>query len=108
VISHQFSHHWEWTKAHPQDMLLSHMEVLLYLQQIGAESLVEFREKPEACTVHPREHAKEAGIEGVFTSAKELVARLAKEAKIEVRSVSKGQISFLFRHPQFEVVRPGT
>jgi hypothetical protein len=107
VISHQVLHHWDNTSTNPKDSLLSHIEVLLYLRKIGAENLVEFREKPEACTVHLRQHAIEAGLQVILDTANILVPRLAKEAKISVHAQSGGMASFLFKHPKSEIVRSG-
>jgi hypothetical protein len=108
VVSHQLLNHWDYTSTHSTRSLLSHIEVLLYLRKIGAESLLEFREKPEACIVHMKRHAAEAGLRNILSDAEDLVPRIAEEARIQVHSQGKGMISYLFIHPEFEVTWPGT
>jgi hypothetical protein len=107
AVSHQVLSHWEETVVNPKKSLLSDIEVLLYLRKIGAENLVEFRQKPNVCLKHWRLHASQAGLNSVLDASEKFVAQLAKEAQIHVRPHSRGMSSYLFSHPNFEVPVPG-
>jgi hypothetical protein len=58
-VAHEVSMHWDAAPEARNEWILSHIGVLLYLREIGAESLVVFREKPSACEKHWQKHAKD-------------------------------------------------
>lgn len=103
VVAHELMVHWDQPAARLKERLLSHIEVLLYLRKIGAEDLLEFRQKPIACVTHWKLHAEEAGLSNIIDVAEALVPKLAKEASIDIHAEPKGRAHFLFKHPEFEI-----
>ena len=59
-IAHELAMH-EGEPGMPK-WLLEHLEVLLYLRDIGAESLLAFRLKPPPCRLHLAQHVEEASL----------------------------------------------
>jgi hypothetical protein len=76
-IAHELALH-EGDKQIP-NWLVAHLEVLIYLREIGAEPLLEFRLKPPPCQVHLAQHVKEASLSRVLKEKNQLVNSIAKE-----------------------------
>lgn len=94
AVSHQLTEHWDNIVVHPE-RLIPEIETLLYLRNIGAEDIVEFRQKPNVCVEYWREIASEAGLEAYLEIGESFVPRLARESDIKIRSHKKGC------HPMF-------
>jgi len=107
-VAHEVSKHWDAAPEQRNEWILSHIRVLLYLKQIGAETLVTFREKPTPCEEHWQKHAKDAGLQRVLRSGEELIPLLAQEAEIKLTVNPNGSADFRFDHPQFEHTVWGT
>ncbi len=97
----------EWSMGHVKDQLLSNIKVLLYLRQIGASDLVEFRPKPKACTVHFDQHAREAGLTEIKLRVDQLVQQLMPKVHVHF-FVKNGQSTFRLSHPLLEVSHGGS
>lgn len=99
AIGHEVAFH---TTSKPDDLrkwILSHIEVLLYLREVGADSLVEFSLKPIPCELHWRKHAVGAGLQSLLNAADDQIEVLARDARIE-RGTSENE--YVFVHPHFE------
>ncbi|HJQ33348.1 MAG TPA: hypothetical protein VJ866_14270 [Pyrinomonadaceae bacterium] len=105
-VSHNLIAHWDITVANPKS-LLSDIEVLLYLREVGAEDLLEFRQKPNILGRGWRDRAIKAGLKSAVDCADKLIDRLAKESEIKIRPYSKGVSSFTFKHPRMEITYEG-
>jgi hypothetical protein len=88
-------------KCLPQ-CLKRHLEVLLYLRQIGAEQLLTFRQKQPACEVHWKKHAKEAELGPVTDDFYDFVVRLAEEGEVRLTEKTKLRSQYVYIHPEFE------
>lgn len=88
-------------REHHKERLLSLIEILLYLRDMGAEPLIEFYRKPSPCN-NWQHHAREIGLDGVVTLAEELIPSLAEEAQMSVHSESGNHTFAKFIHPAFE------
>ena len=102
AIAHEITYHWTEPSPEVIKWLLSHIAALLYLREIGAESLVEFREKPVPCEKHWRRHAEEAGLTGLLQAADEAIPVLIEEGELKLEPTEKGCIDFVFNHPLIE------
>ncbi len=102
AVAHEVSAHWDSPPRQRNEWLLGHIELLLYLKRIGAESLLEFREKPIPCEVHWQRHAKEAGLGGIIDSAKDLCSALLGEGRTKIELQSDGSAHYRFDHPEFK------
>ena len=101
-IAHEVCMHWDAPAPSRKEWLLSHIEVLLHLRQIGAEPLLEFREKFPACEAHWRQHAKQAGLDHIIESEEEVVTSLLREGQVSFEMRADASASFRFDHPEFE------
>lgn len=102
AISHEVTAHWHENNELKKEWLLSHLEVLLYLRDIGAQDLVLFKEKPIPCEMHWREHAKEANLLGLLEVTDSLIPGMAQSADIHISEVSNVGASFVFNYPNME------
>ena len=69
-VAHEVSMHWNEATEKRSEWILAHIGTLLYLKEIGAESLVAFRETPPACEMHWEKHAEDAGLKQVLDYGK--------------------------------------
>jgi hypothetical protein len=83
------------------ERILSHIQLLLYLRQIGAEPLFSFRQKPPACEIHLKESADKARVRNLLEIGEEESAYLEMDATISLRPHGN-HIHYRFDHPQFE------
>jgi hypothetical protein len=84
--------------------VLSQVELLLYLREIGALDLLVFREKPHAfCADHFRQHAEELGIPAALDDAlaDEVVDYFAKTSTLEITE-AEGERFLWFTHPDLD------
>jgi hypothetical protein len=84
--------------------VLSQVELLLYLREIGALDLLVFREKPHAfCAGHFRQHAEELGIPAALDDAlaDEVVDYFAKTSTLEITE-AEGERFLWFTHPDLD------
>jgi hypothetical protein len=88
--------------------LLSHFEVLLYLRQIGAETLLTFRLKPPPCQVHLTQHVEEASLSRLFTVEDRMARSMAKEAEITIARQRNGSIKYRLNLDGLEHTQWGT
>jgi len=105
AVSHLVTYHFDKDVTESR-RLLRQIEALLYFRKIGAEDLIEFREKPIVCQnqKHWRQHASEAGLDAALDIAESLVPTLLQEGEIRLLSQRKGISEYAFRHPNFEVI----
>ena len=101
TFAHQVSHHWEAFIKQPNERFLTNIQVLLYLRQLGADHLVDFRSKPRPCEDHWERHAADAGLQSALISAETLAASLAQDATIFQDTTSQDQW-YVLQHPDFE------
>ncbi len=94
--------HWSAPTRDVKRWLLSHIEVLLYLRELGAESLVVFGEKPAPCELHWDRHAAEAGLQSLVADKDVLADELLRKARVDTTDGKHGSIEFAFVHPDFE------
>jgi hypothetical protein len=87
--------------------LLSDVQLLLYLRDIGADSLLLFRQKPPPCEIHVEQHAHEVGLDAALDRLDELASRFAEEAQIDTRK-HEDHVHYAFVHPRFEHTVWGT
>ena len=66
------------------DELLGQIDIALYLQKIGASSLVAFRVKASPCFQHWRKHASEVGLVRTPRVADKAIRQLVKRASVKV------------------------
>jgi len=89
------------------DRLLSDVQLLLYLRDIGADSLLLFRQKASPCEIHVEQHAHEVGLDAALGRLDELADRFAQEAQIDTRR-HDDHVHYVFVHPRFEHTVWGT
>ena len=82
--------------------LIRHIEGLLYLREIGAEDLVQFAQKPNACPCHFAEAAQEADLTHLTREASPVVDQLAREGKVHRLTSHADHWHYEFRHPLLE------
>jgi len=82
--------------------LVEHMELLLYLREIGAEALIEFRLKPPACQLHVEQHAEEASLSRVLDAREDLARLIAEGAEIEFERNKDGWARYTMTFAEFE------
>lgn len=88
-------------EPHVIEWLLSHIRLLLYIREIGAEDLLVFRQKRPPCEIHFEDHMKEVGLDPASMLADELVGDLASKAEIAAKP-HKDHLDYTFNHPEFE------
>jgi hypothetical protein len=86
-----------------EDAALDQIQILLYLKGIEADSLLEFREKPTACTAHWRKHAREAGLRDIRTLVRELNDRVRANSQITIQQEAGGLLRIELHHADFSV-----
>jgi hypothetical protein len=102
AVTHEVSAHWDDGPEQVVKWVLSHISVLLMLRELGAEELVDFREKPLPCEVHFRKHALEAGLADVLDSLDALAASLEAESAFAISQEADGSVSVRIDNPIFE------
>lgn len=102
AIGHEVACHWTEPSEEVNEWILSHVAVLLYLREIGAEPLLEFIEKPIPCEQHWRQHAQEAGLDQLLQTADQTILALADEGEWHFERAEDGRVDFVFNHPAFE------
>jgi len=105
-IAHEVALHWD-DLDNRRDWVLSHIQMLLYLREIKADSLLHFRVKPPGCVVHLKRHTEEAGLSHVFEFEDKLVRELEAKAEISTKTIGRGAISYRLNHPAFVHTRWG-
>lgn len=87
--------------------LLSDIQLLLYLREVGAEPLIAFRQKPPPCEIHIEKHAREAGLDQALERLNALAETIAPEAEIKAEK-HDDHLLYAFVHPRFEHTVWGT
>ena len=108
AISHEISHHWDSPLSDRIKWILPDIEAVLYLREIGAENLVEFREKNLPCQLHLERHATEAGMGWIIDEREALVRWMADGGSVKLKVQEDGLIHWMFNHPSFEHTQWGT
>lgn len=101
-VAHELRGH---EHAGPEDLrkwIAAHLEVLLYLRQMGGESLLTFEEKPIPCELHWKRHASEAGLQMVVEDSTRIAERLSHESDIQLVERNADGSNYVFIHPEFE------
>lgn len=106
-IAHELAMH-EGEPGMPK-WLLEHLEVLLYLRDIGAESLLAFRLKPPPCRLHLAQHVEEASLSRLLEAEDHVARSIAQKAPITLQRKRNGSIAYRidfddFEHTQWGVV----
>lgn len=83
------------------ERLITYVRLLLYIRQIGAESLFVFREKRPPCELHFEDHMREVGLDPALMLASDLVEQLANKAEISAEP-HEDHLDYTFNHPEFE------
>lgn len=80
--------------------IASYAETLRYVQRIGGEDLLTFRQKPIPCAHHWDRHLGEAGLVDIAVDADQIVADLMRRGTLNsLDKASDGTWSFDFDHP---------
>lgn len=93
----------EYTDRKVWDAALNQIQIMLYLKEIGADSLTEFRQKPAVCVAHWKKHAKEAGLGKLLASIDELRGSLEANSEVSVRKGGSGTFKVTLNIPEFSV-----
>jgi len=102
-LTHDVAHHWDAAIADDlHDRLLTRIDVLLYIRAIGAEDLVEFREKAVADKSWRRMLA-ESGFSDIVLASKETLDWLLREARVDIVTKADSIIEVTVDHPDFDV-----
>jgi hypothetical protein len=107
-VAHEVAHHWDSPTPAMKKWLLGHIAVLLYLREIGAESLLEFRMRPPGCLEHLTKHTTDAGLQRVLEHEDALANEIAKAAQIELTGRANGGVDFSLYYPPFEHTQWGS
>jgi len=99
AVAHELAHHAA-EKELPK-WLVSHLEVLLYLREIGAEPLLDFKLKPPPCQVHLSQHVKEASLSAILDAEDEVARSVAQRAEIVLKKRAK-VVSYQVNFDEFE------
>jgi hypothetical protein len=102
-VGHGVTHHWSEQAEGVKAAILDTLHVVLHLREIGAETLVEFVQKPLA--VHERgwlQRAEQAGLSPLINASKELQDRLVREAQVDLSRPENGHVSLRVEHPIFD------
>lgn len=102
AVAHELTDHASAPSDRLREWLVSHIDVALYLRQLGAEHLVEFRTKPTPCETHWEQHAREAGLANVVAIVDDVAGSLESVARVEFSKAPDGCLGFAFSHPHFE------
>ena len=92
--------HRRWLKS----TVLRHVQVLLHLKAIGADSYLEFRTKPHAfCADHYRQHAGELDIPALLDDSVQsrVIDRILQGAELD----DLGDGSYAFKSPALDLIR---
>ena len=92
-----------------RDKILRHIDVLLYIRNIGAADVIRFSERPNYCLEHLQQHAHEAGILSDVEDVTERLGRLLeKEAAFLALKETPAGLKFALKFPSVEYVHTGT
>lgn len=83
------------------ERFLTFVRLLLYVREIGAEELLTFREKPVACHVHWKKHARAAGLTDLPKLWQPWLRSIAKSGKFSIKE-HEDHWDYTFVHPLFE------
>jgi len=83
------------------NVLEGHLQMLLYLREIGAEDLLVFVQKPPECEVHALQHLREAGLDIDDAEEERLARDLLLQAKLSTFQ-HEDHLHYMFTHPMFE------
>lgn len=83
------------------ERLITYVRLLLYIRQIGAESLFVFRQKRPPCEVHFEDHMREVGLDPEMMLADHLIEQLGHRAEISAKP-HEDHLDYTFNHPEFE------
>ena len=106
-IAHELLCHWDSDRTSVVERLCSHFRILLHLREIGAESLLRFREKPSRCLGGWRKHADDLGLTSLPNRGVDLIRELGEEAAVDVTNTDEGRVEYALRHPEFPDVVHG-
>jgi hypothetical protein len=106
TITHEVAYHWD-NHERRTDWLLSQIQVLLYLREIKADSLLRFLGKPPGCTIHLRRHTEEAGLTRAFEIEDTVVGEIERTAQISLEREGDGSVSYSLDHTTFVHTRWG-
>jgi hypothetical protein len=106
TITHEVAYHWD-NQEKRTDWLLSQIQVLLYLREIKADSLLRFLVKPPGCMLHLRKHTEEAGLSRAFEIEDAVVGEIEPTAQISLERKGDGSVSYRLDHPAFVHTRWG-
>jgi hypothetical protein len=82
--------------------IAEHAAALLYLRELGVDSMVSFVQKLPACEEHFRVHTEEAGLSGLIDQASDWVDRLAKNGTVEDLHEHDDHWHYTFSHHDLE------
>ena len=109
AVAHEVSVHRDDAPSEKRtEWILFHVEVALYVREIKAESLLDFRMRPPACLKHLKRHAGEAKLSRALQGSRELALELAKSAEVVLDFKNDGGVSYAVSHPDFVHTRWGT
>ncbi len=92
-----------------RDKILRHIDVLLYIRNIGAADVIRFSERPNYCLEHLQQHAHEAGILSDVEDVTERLGRLLeKEAAFLALKETPAGLKFALKFPSVDYVNTGT
>lgn len=84
------------------DRVEQHALALLYIRKIGADNFLTFVQKPPPCSVHYRDHAREAGLDNIVEESDRWVGRLASGGHVSGLRQCGNHWHFQFSHPDLE------
>lgn len=102
AVGHELRQHHDDGPEHAFDLLRKSAPALLYLREIGAEELIEFRDKP--CSFN--DWKEQEGLGYLFNNRSQLVSQIADEATIKMRTWVE-RVYYEFEHPDFTVIESG-
>lgn len=83
-LTHDVAHHWgDYSDGQLTERLLTRIDVLLYLREIGADDLVHFREKG-INTSDWRSELRRAGLSALAKAGREVLKSLQRDSSIEI------------------------
>lgn len=106
VVAGPPAHRYSRDLEDPDEMTLSniaeHAAVLLYLRELGVDSMVSFVQKVPACEEHFKVHTDEAGLSGLIDQASDWVDRLAENGTVEDLHEHDDHWHYTFAHDDLE------
>ncbi|HXZ42550.1 MAG TPA: hypothetical protein VEG68_17550 [Terriglobales bacterium] len=88
VLTPLLTEEWRGSKRELVNEVLSHLAPMIYISEIGATRLVDFRPKTR-CIEHWEENARAEGLGAILDSKDELIRRLIREANFSRRSMNR-------------------